>query len=144
MSEGSYNLEAELGAGQNYKLRMTSDKDIEVSLIMLGKTFSHLIAGRTQLLTRPNTVFEIFTPNKSIMVEIFVCSGEVGYVEGSRNYTALTSSHSSIKMQHSNYGGHYVMSAEDVDGEYYVRVSPPTRADTSADYKIAYYFYDPS
>ena len=45
-------------------------------------------------------------------------------MEGSKNYTLLKEDKDEgvIKMENSNYGGHYVISSENLKGEYYVEV----------------------
>lgn len=54
---------------------MESPVTIKVSLILVKKSFSHLKVGSSYLITDPETVFEIYSPGKSVMIEIFACEG---------------------------------------------------------------------
>lgn len=87
VSESSFNIEIAAKRG-NYTLVMESPVSIKVSLILVKKSFSHLKVGSSYLITDPETVFEIYSPGKSVMIEIFACEGEVS-VSSSRNYSLL-------------------------------------------------------
>lgn len=48
-------------------------------------------------------------------------------------------------MEHANYGGHYVISADNVNGEYYVQTKPlTTMSANNMSYVISYYLYSPA
>lgn len=53
------------------------------------------------------------------MIEIYSCSGNVA-VKASTNYSILTAEKETdegiVRMEHANYGGHYVISAENLKG----------------------------
>ena len=59
------------------------------------------------------------------MIEIFTCTGELE-IKASRNYSRLTEKNEDeegiVKMEHTNYGGHYVISSENLKGEYFIQV----------------------
>ena len=74
VSESSFNIEIAAKRG-NYTLVMESPVSIKVSLILVKKSFSHLKVGSSYLITDPETVFEIYSPGKSVMIEIFACEG---------------------------------------------------------------------
>lgn len=45
-------------------------------------------------------------------------------------------------MEHANYGGHYVISAANLSGEYFLKTRSILK-DTSLSYVASYYIYDP-
>ena len=49
-------------------------------------------------------------------------------------------------MQNSNYGGHYVISSENLEGEYFVQVQHQAISgrNDSVEYQIGYSLYNPS
>lgn len=65
-SQGSYNIELFSHAAEYY-LTITASKQANITLILGKLSFTHLIAGRSLMLTYP-TVFEIFSPGDSIMI----------------------------------------------------------------------------
>jgi len=46
-----------------------------------------------------------------------------------------------VLLEHANYGGHYVITAENVQGEYFIEVTSKN-ANQSLLYLISYYYYD--
>jgi hypothetical protein len=72
---------------------------------------THLLAGRTVLVSKPS-IFQIFSPGDSVMVEVFSCIGDIE-VMASRNYSKLAGGEQEgvVRMEHANYGGHYVISS---------------------------------
>jgi hypothetical protein len=102
------------------------------------------VAARNVMLTNP-AIFQIFSPGESIMIEIFSCAGEIE-VSASSNYTQIinNSFQNVVRMEHSNYGGHYVISSEDLKGDYYVQtksLDPQGTPNTQLSYLISYYLY---
>ena len=118
--EGSYNLQL-YSQVADYTLRIRAQRPTNVSIILAKVSLTHLVAGRTLVVTNP-AIFQIFSPGDSIMIEIFSCLGQIE-VTASSNYTQIanSSSQNAVRMEHANYGGHYVISAEDLKGEYYVQ-----------------------
>jgi len=58
--------------------------------------------------------FQLYSNKQPVMVEVFVCWGDVG-VEASDTYLDFSQDRHKQKFltfEHSNYGGHYVISAE--------------------------------
>ncbi len=57
------------------------------------------------------------------MIEIYSCIGDM-QVTASSNITQLISDNATqqgiVRMEHANYGGHYVVSAENLEGEYFI------------------------
>ena len=103
---------------------MKSPEKIDISLIVAKKTFNHLAVNRMLFVKQPYSVFEIYSPGHSVMIEIYSCEGDV-VVEASRNYSLLDDTinpndQGIVRMEHSNYGGHYVITADNLDGEYYI------------------------
>lgn len=49
-------------------------------------------------------------------------------------------------MEHANYGGHYVISAENLQGEYFIKVNQLTFGEKGLPlkYQIGYHLYSPS
>jgi hypothetical protein len=59
------------------------------------------------------------------MIEIFSCKNDI-VVSAGNNYTKIANNESDgvLTMEHANYGGHYVISADNVNGEYFVQTKP--------------------
>ena len=117
-SEGSYNVELKAFKG-NYMFSVRSNMGITISIVFAKQTLTHLQAANTMMVRNPNT-FEIFSPGNSIIIEVYDCRGSVG-VEGSNSYYNLLKENDTIMMEHSNYGGHYVISAPKLNGEYFIK-----------------------
>ena len=78
------------------------------------------------------------------MVEVFVCWGDVG-VEASGTYLDFSQDRHKQKLltfEHSNYGGHYVISAEQVSGQYFIRVFNRQKRDSDVAYLITHSYYN--
>jgi hypothetical protein len=65
-SEGSYNVELNSYAAEYY-LTITSIKPTNITLILAKISFTHLVAGRSLMISYPS-IFAIFSPGNSIMV----------------------------------------------------------------------------
>ena len=95
--------------------------EIDISIVYAKKSLTHLQAANTMMVKNPNT-FEIYSPGDSIIIEVYDCRGSVA-VEGSSSYYDLLQGKNTIMMEHSNYGGHYVISAPKLNGEYFIKAN---------------------
>lgn len=70
-------------------------------------------------------------------------------VKASSNYATLTSENDTdegiVRMEHANYGGHYVISAENLKGVYFVQANISwDRENENSSYLISYHLFDTS
>ena len=56
-------------------------------MIIAKKSFTHLISG-SSILMKDSGIFQIFSPGLSIMIETFVCEGDIS-ITASSNITEL-------------------------------------------------------
>lgn len=47
-----------------------------------------------------------------------------------------------VRLEHSNYGNHYVITAENIKGEYFIQTKPEN--EHQATYLITYHFFNPA
>lgn len=101
------------------------------------------MSSNVNLFTEKGT-FEIYTPGHNFMIVVDTCLSEVE-VKASEKYEALQKTdkdnQSLVLLEHANYGGHYVITAENVEGEYFVEVNPKNPKDKML-YIISYFYYD--
>lgn len=114
-----------------------------IAFILAKESIIHL-SPSANVIMQKEAVFELFSGRKLTMIEVFTCWGDTG-VDSSHSYsnfsrTRATDS-SEIIMEHNNYGGHYVISAEDINEEYFIRVFS-RNAGADIGYLINYHFYD--
>lgn len=123
-SEGSYNVELTAVKGL-YTFSIKSEKEVSVSVILAKKSLTFLKQGKTNLMKTGGT-FEIYNPGKNIIVEVYGCEGSV-WIEASNSYASLMDPNSNNKtiMEHSNEGGHYVVSASNISGLYFLKTYDP-------------------
>lgn len=94
-------------------------------------------------------IFEIFSPGDSVVIEIYPCNNDVS-VQASSNFSKLISENASdegiVRMEHANYGGHYVITAENLKGEYFISADRESDEDDNNELKyiITYHLYSPS
>jgi hypothetical protein len=115
-SEGSYNIEL-YSLPADYYLTITSLQPTNITLVLAKISFTHLVAGRSLMISYPS-IFEIFSPGNSIMIEIFSCKGDL-QIGASSNYSKIQSNDDEgvVRMEHGNYGGgHFVITAENLKG----------------------------
>lgn len=78
------------------------------------------------------------------MIETFVCQGDIS-VTASTNITELLEDDQNgkgvIHMEHANYGGHYVVVANNLSGEYFVKIDQESEEDNLL-YSAGYYIFD--
>lgn len=142
-SEGTYNLQL-YSQSADYSLQIKTSRPTKISIILAKVSLTHLVATRTLMYTYPAT-FQVFSPGDSIMIEIFSCLGDIE-VSASANYTKIMNKDQDnvVRMEHANYGGHYVISAEDLKGEYFVQtksLAPAGEKNKDLQYLISYYLY---
>ncbi len=65
-SEGSYNVDL-LDNKDDYYLNIDTQVKTNVSIILAKVAFTHLVAGRSLVVTYPS-IFEIFSPGDSLMI----------------------------------------------------------------------------
>ena len=82
--EGSYNIEMKHFKG-SYFMTISSKGNVTIELIIAKKAFTHLISG-SSILMKNEGIFEIFSPGGSIMIETFVCQGDIS-ITASSNIT---------------------------------------------------------
>lgn len=87
-AENSYNIEL-IPYLDDYIITVKASKATKILLILAKISFTHLIAGRSLMVTQPS-VFEIFTPGDAVMVEIFACQNDIDIVASS-NYSKISS-----------------------------------------------------
>ena len=96
--------------------------------------------------------FELYSPNKSVMVELFPCSGELQVI-GTENYSDFQyydskkhfrpgQTQNEIELEENNYAGHYVISYEPIEGQYFIRVKGKSHIAPGATYMLNYYYYN--
>lgn len=68
-------------------------------------------------MTKPGTI-ELYSPKKAVMMEVFTCSGHIEVEASDEYHDFITSNKSSkdIALERSNYGGHFVISSEKLEG----------------------------
>ena len=56
--------------------------------------------------------FELYSPQKSVMLEVFACEGEIG-VEASEDFRNFQSDapYNEVVLEQKNYGGHFVINS---------------------------------
>jgi hypothetical protein len=59
-----------------YYVSISSNQDMEISLILVKQSLIHLLPLTNNLLTK-GAIFELYSQSKSAMIEIFNCRGEV-------------------------------------------------------------------
>lgn len=94
------------------------------------------------------SIFEIYSPGDSIIIEIYSCRDDVE-VRASSNFTLLMSQTENddsgiVRMEHANYGGHYVIVADNLKGEYFLETSPLSEDETELSYLITYHLFNPA
>jgi hypothetical protein len=81
------------------------------------------------------------------MIEVFSCKEDIEIRAGSNHSKFEADGDGVLRMEHANYGGHYVISAENLTGEYYLQTVPVSSAIknySGMSYVISYYHYDTS
>lgn len=74
-SDTSVNIEVALMRG-DYFINVSSSEHVTVSVMLVKEAIVHLKAASNYLMTRPST-FEMYPNNRSIMVELFSCYGDL-------------------------------------------------------------------
>lgn len=140
-SDSAINVELPLVRG-DYYIRATSDLQVEASVVLVKETLVHLRPEQYLLMSSPHT-FELYSPGKAVLLEIFTCSGELE-IKASEFYKDLGSEKDNwgeVVLEESNYGGHFVVSSSAVYGEYFVRVGS-RGVGPQLEYMLYYYYYD--
>ena len=84
-----------------------------------------MTAGSKYMLNKPS-VFEIYSPGKSIIIEVFSCKGDIDVLAGSNYNKLMQEDESNVRLEHANYAGHYVITSSNLSGEYYLKTSNPS------------------
>jgi hypothetical protein len=139
-SEDTFNLEMPLRVG-SYYISLRGSSDAVVTVILAKEALIHLKPSANAIMLREG-VFQLFSDQKSAMIEVFTCWGELALAatDNYLDFAKRDSPSSEVVLEQNNYGGHYVVSAEDIFGEYFVRVASRTQGEVG--YLINYYFYD--
>lgn len=98
-----------------YFITIGANKYVTASMILVKKKLTHLMSSNSNLFTEKGT-FEIYTPGHNLMIVVDTCLNEVE-VKASEKYDAVaneTSTAASVLLEHANYGGHYIITAENV------------------------------
>lgn len=59
------------------------------------------------------------------MIETFVCQGDISITASSNISELLDNDYNGngvVHMEHANYGGHYVVLASNLEGEYFIKI----------------------
>jgi hypothetical protein len=109
-SDTSINVQLPLVRG-DYFISLVSNVDVMVTIILVKESLIHLKPEQSVLMTKEHT-FELYSPSKAVMLEIFSCLGDIG-VEASDNYKDFESDkpYNEVVLEQSNYGGHFVITS---------------------------------
>jgi hypothetical protein len=143
-SEGVYNIELPLKQG-TYYIRMEADLSVSTRIILVKQSLIHLNPSSEAIMFKEG-IFELYSSYRGAMIEVFTCWGEVS-IDASSSYNDLASTRtgsSEVVLEQSNYGGHYVINADRIDGEYFIKVGGRRSQQLELGYLITYHYYEPS
>lgn len=137
-----YSLELPLKTG-TYYISLAFDRAASTSITLVKQSLVHLAPSASAIMFRP-ALFELYSASKAAMIEVFTCYGDLR-IAASRNYNNLSGSNARLNevvLEQSNYGGHFVINAGQVFGEYFIRVM--ARKEAELGYLIKYHYYEPN
>jgi hypothetical protein len=128
-----------------YFLAIKTNASVNATLLLVKNSLSYISPKRNYLFEGEG-VYQIYSNNRNVMVEIFNCQGDVALM-GSRYEREMGAdyvSQSPIEIKRpnfGNYGGHYVFGIETDFPSYYIRVSNKFPS-YPLEYVINYYYYE--
>ena len=137
-----YNIELPLKTG-TYYISLAFDRAASTSITLVKQSLVHLAPSSSAVLFKP-ALFELYSAGKAAMIEVFTCYGDLR-IAASRNYNNLSGSNAKLNeivLEQRNYGGHFVINAEQVFGEYFIKVM--ARREAEQGYLITYHYYEPN
>jgi hypothetical protein len=94
-----------------------------LSIVLVKEALMHLKPEQS-VIRSSEQIFELYSPGKAVLIEIFACSGimEVVATDEYKNFEA-DSPYDEILLEQTNYGGHYLIRSPAIYGEYFIKVS---------------------
>lgn len=135
-----YNIELPLKMG-TYYISLTVNQAANTSITLVKQSLIHLAPSSSAIMFKP-ALFELYSASKAAMIEVFTCYGDLR-ISASSNYNNLSDSKASLNeivLEQSNYGGHFVINAEQIFGEYFIKVM--ARKEAEQGYLITYHYYE--
>jgi hypothetical protein len=126
-----------------YYIRIRMDVGARTSIMLAKQSLIHLRPSSNVIMFKEG-VFELYSSSRPAMIEVFSCWGEIS-VDASSNYNDLSTSermYGEIILEQNNFGGHFVINAENIYGEYFIKVGNRRKHQTDLGYLITYYYYD--
>lgn len=141
-SDSVYNIELPLKVG-TYYIKVSIDLNAKTSIILAKENLIHLRPSSNAIMFKEG-VYELYSSNRAAMIEIFTCYGEIS-VDASSTYKDFSTpdkQYGEIILEQNNYGGHFVINADSIFGEYFIKVSNKRRHQPEIGYIITYYHYN--
>jgi hypothetical protein len=121
-SDSVYNIEIPLKVG-TYYIKIGMNLGVKTSIILVKQSLIHLRPSTNAIMFKEG-VFELYSSDRSAMIEIFACWGDIS-VDASSSYKDLSATgqqYGEVVLEQNNYGGHFVINAENIYGEYFIKV----------------------